>query len=276
MLKKIKAAFSLIKKLALNHKELNVWLSLSSEKTKALEYIRKYNVQKVDFDSNQEYKNEINPLWEYFQNNKQGNGIWKWEHYFDIYHTHFNKFVNKEVKILEIGIYSGGSLSMWKSYFGDNCKVFGIDIEESCKVYENDYTSIFTGDQEDRTFWKTFFNEVGSVDIVIDDGGHTTEQQRITFEETLQMINPGGVYLCEDVHRQGNRFAEYSASFIHELNKIKHNPKSQILDSDVSNFQSSIKSIHFYPYVFVVEKHKAPISKLRAPKHGTSWQPFFE
>lgn len=274
MYRKIRNLASLIKQIIFKRKELRLYLELSSERTKASEYLERYNLEKIKTE--QDNRDVKNPLWDYFQNNKEGNGIWKWEHYFDIYHKHFNKFINKEVKVLEIGIYSGGSLGMWKSYFGDKCKIYGVDIEEACKIYENDHTKVLIGDQEDRNFWKTLFKEIGPIDIIIDDGGHTTEQQRITLEETLSEINPGGIYLCEDVHRENNRFAEYTKSFVDELNKIKVNSNKNNLTSGVTNFQSSIKSICYYPYVTVIEKYEAPISKLSAPKHGTVWQPFFD
>src|SRR4051812_44526614 len=53
-----------------------------------------------------------NPLRAFFDARREGPGIWKWTHYFDIYHRHFARFVGREVHVLEIGIYSGGSLEM--------------------------------------------------------------------------------------------------------------------------------------------------------------------
>jgi hypothetical protein len=215
----------------------------------------------------------INPLWEYFQNHKEGRGLFKWEHYFDIYHRHFARFVGQKVNVLEIGIYSGGSLEMWQSYFGKNSHVYGIDIEEACKVYESDQVSVFIGDQADRTFWRTFKKNVQDIDILIDDGGHTPEQQQITLEEVLPYLRPGGVYLCEDIHGSFNKFSDFAVGLVHELNSMKC-INGSLLQSSVSRFQSSIHSIHFYPYVVVIEKHRVPVAKLSAPKHGTEWQPF--
>lgn len=211
-------------------------------------------------------KNEQeNPLWDYFQNHKVGHGIWKWEHYFDIYHKHLAKFVGKKMDILEIGIYSGGSLEMWRSYFGGNCHIYGIDIEEACKEYENDYISVFIGDQESKKFWNDFKSKVEGIDVLIDDGGHTSEQQKVTLEEMLQHIRPGGVYICEDIHGTFNNFSAYATGLVNELNSMSNN----------SQFQSAIHSIHFYPYMLVIEKHLVKPKKLNAPKHGTIWQPFF-
>src|SRR4051812_8731031 len=58
---------------------------------------------------------EVNPLRASFDAVTSGPGVWKWLHYFDIYHRHLERFVGKPVTIVEIGVYSGGSLSMWRS-----------------------------------------------------------------------------------------------------------------------------------------------------------------
>lgn len=214
---------------------------------------------------------DANPLKSYFDNHKEGKGIWKWDHYFDIYHRHFKKFIGREVHILEIGVYSGGSLEMWKDYFGSKCHVYGVDIEEACKVYENEYTKIYIGDQADHKFWKVFKEEVPKIDIIIDDGGHQDEQQIVTLEEMLSHLSPGGVYLCEDIHSIHNGFSSYLLGFVNNLNEI--NPGA-IDGIKPTKLQSWIKSINFYPYVAVVEKADRPVEELIAPKHGTSWQPF--
>ncbi len=215
----------------------------------------------------------MNPLWEYFQNHKEGHGIWKWEHYFDIYHRHFARFVGQKVNVLEIGIYSGGSLEMWRSYFGEKSHIYGVDIEEECKTYENEHISVFIGDQADRAFWSTFRKSVEDIDILIDDGGHTLEQQQTTLEEMLPSLRPGGVYLCEDVLGYCNSFSAFAAGLVHELNRTNLIPGSP-LQSSASRFQSAIHSIHFYPYLVVIEKHRVRPTKLSSSKHGTEWQPF--
>jgi hypothetical protein len=53
-----------------------------------------------------------NDLLKYFENNP-GNLIHKWMHYFEIYDRHFSRFRNKDVHIVEIGVFQGGSLQMW-------------------------------------------------------------------------------------------------------------------------------------------------------------------
>ncbi len=223
--------------------------------------------------ASEEYKN--NPLWNYFQSHHEGPGIWKWEHYFEIYHRHFQKFINRPVRVLEIGVYSGGSLTMWRKYFGDRCEVIGVDIEPACMVYENDFTTMFIGDQQDRHFWKRFREKVGAVDIVIDDGGHTPLQQQVTLEEILPHLNPGGVYLCEDILGTFNSFSAFASSLVSELNCVDLNPDF-ISQSRATALQKAVHSMHFYPYALVIEKNSFIREVLSAPRHGTAWQPFFK
>jgi hypothetical protein len=222
-----------------------------------------------------------NPLRAYFDAHREGPGIWKWNHYFDIYHRHFSRFRGRTVRVLEIGIYSGGSLGMWRDYFGPQCQVFGVDIEPACKAYESDFVKVFVGDQADRNFWRRFKQEVGAVDIVIDDGGHLAEQQIVTFEELLPYLQPEGVYLCEDLHGTLNTFASYMGGFAMNLN-ASDQQENNVNDDErrfvfkTTSLQSAVRSVHFYPYVTVVERTGAPVSELVAPKHGTQWQPFLK
>jgi hypothetical protein len=216
---------------------------------------------------------EVNPLLAYFESHLTGRGIWKWKHYFDIYQRHLGCFVGKEVHILEIGIYSGGSLDMWRHYFGDRCKVYGVDIEEACRSYENDYTKIFIGDQASPEFWEAFKQEVPRVDILIDDGGHQPFQQIATFEAMLSHISPGGVYLCEDIHGERNHFAAYLAGVASWLNAFDMRSDGVV---DSVPLQAHVGSIHHYPYATVIEKRLRPCSTLQAPRHGDRWQPFFD
>jgi hypothetical protein len=224
-------------------------------------------------------RSHSNPLRDFFDSRKEGPGIWKWNHYFDIYDRHFRRFRGQEVHVLEIGVYSGGSLDMWRNYFGPKATIYGVDIAPDCRVYENDGTKIFIGDQADRSFWRDFRRKVSTLDIVIDDGGHQPEQQIVSLEELLPFLRPGGVYFCEDVLGMYNQFASYVHGLGHKLNDMSQmsyfpddNGRRAVGASTL--FQSAIGSIHLYPFVTVLERNAIPVTELRAPKHGTQWQPF--
>jgi hypothetical protein len=215
----------------------------------------------------------FNALRQFFENRAEGPGIWKWEHYFDIYHRHFSRFIGRPVRILEVGIYSGGSLDMWQSYFGPDCEIYGVDIEQACMTYERRNVRVFIGDQADRQFWKTVKSKIPPIDILVDDGGHLPQQQIITLEEMLPHIRPGGVFLCEDVQGNENAFASYVSGLMAELNTSLVRPGIPIV-AQATPFQESIGSFSIYPFVVVIERNERPVSCFVAPKHGTQWQPF--
>jgi hypothetical protein len=217
-----------------------------------------------------------NPLRSYFEAHTEGRGIWKWDHYFDVYHRHFSKFIGREVHVMEIGVFSGGSLPMWREYFGPNSQIYGVDIEEACRIYEEERTKIIIGDQADREFWKKIRNELPRIDVLIDDGGHEPHQQIVTLEEMLPHISPGGVFLCEDIHGIANEFNSYVSGFTAHLNSsiMKTNDKVKGVTCSATQYQSDIQSIHFYPFSTVIEKTERPIEELNSPRHGTEWQPF--
>ena len=221
---------------------------------------------------------DANQLRAFFKARHTGHGIYKWEHYFDIYDRYLQSFRGREIVLVEIGVYSGGSLEMWRDYFGGKCRIIGIDIEPACKSYESDSVRVFIGDQADREFWKRLRQEVGPVDIVIDDGGHTPRQQIVTMEEMLPHMNPGGVYLCEDIHGEFNGFTSYLQGLEQQLSaadlvaNLQVNERS--LTSRATVLQDAIEAIHHYPFMTVIERRKRPIGEFIAPKMGTQWQPY--
>ena len=199
-------------------------------------------------------------LEKYFRNNTE-KLIHKWNHYFDIYDRHFSRYRNKEVVILEIGVSQGGSLQMWKDYFGKEAKIYGIDIDPRCKELEEDNVKIFIGSQSNRNFLNQVKKAIPMVDILIDDGGHTMEQLRISFEELFDHIKSDGVYLAEDLHtcywlpfgggyKRRNTFLEYSKNFIDYLNAYHSRQKSL----KVNSFTKTVDSLHYYDSILVIEK----------------------
>jgi len=106
-------------------------------------------------------------LHQLFLNNNR-NEIYKFIHYLDIYERYFFKYVGKKILMIEIGVWKGGSLNMWKDYFGDNATIVGIDIDRECKQYENEERNIFVeiGDQKDPLFLESIIRKYGSPDII--------------------------------------------------------------------------------------------------------------
>ena len=125
--------------------------------------------------------------------------------YIDLYENYFHKIKGYRLKILEIGIKEGASLRMWKDYF-INSDIYGIDIDK--KDVHGCIT--FKGDQENENDLQRFIDLYGgNFDIIIDDGGHTTSQQRASYNFLSKHINKGGYYIIEDLHApQSNLLSE--------------------------------------------------------------------
>jgi hypothetical protein len=179
------------------------------------------------------------------------------------------------VNILEIGVDRGGSLSMWRKYFGDGARVFGLDIDPECKKFEREGLKIFIGDQSDRKFMRELMAQLPKIDILIDDGGHTTRQQINTFLECYETLAEDGVYLCEDTHtnywpafiNSGQTFMDFAIKHICYLNYwfMDNNVMySQPLEN-VPKFTAITHGIHFYNSIVVFEKspQSAPSTERR-------------
>ena len=104
----------------------------------------------------------------------KGRLIDKWAHYLPLYSRHFEKFRDTACTILEIGVCHGGSLQLWKRYFGLKARIIGVDIDERCQEYEEDRITIVIGDQGKESFWNSLDIHP---DIVIDDGSHFLSDQ---------------------------------------------------------------------------------------------------
>ena len=202
----------------------------------------------------------MNELEQYFEKNDK-RLINKYQHYFDVYDRHFSKYKGQEITIVEVGVFQGGSLQMWRSYFGPKAKIWGIDIDPRCKLLEEQNTNIIIGSQEDESFLESIYDITGPIDILIDDGGHTQKQQITTFNILFDKIKNDGVYLCEDVHTSywlsygggSNRmgtFIQFTKKLIDKLNAFHSEENSLQVDS----FTKSAKSIHYYDSIVVIEK----------------------
>lgn len=194
----------------------------------------------------------------------------KWEPYFDVYEKYLCKFIDKNPVVVEIGVQSGGSIEMWKKYFGPGSTVVGIDIDPNVLENKSEGVEIIIGDQGNPDFWKEFLEMYPNIDILIDDGGHFCIPQIITFEHIFPKLNAGGIYICEDTHTSymsfnggslggEHTFIEYSkrlVDFIHrDFNGL---PEHEVL--------KDLYCVNFYNSQIVFEKKNAPFNRVFSSK----------
>jgi SAM-dependent methyltransferase len=202
-----------------------------------------------------------NPLREYFENNP-GRLVRKWMHYFDVYHRHFARFRGQPCTVLEFGVFHGGSLQMWRDYFGPQARIVGVDINPRLTSLGEPGIEIVIGDQGDRGFLRKLAKDYGPIDVLIDDGSHQMSHQIATVEELYRAVQPEGVILVEDTHtsywrehggglRTPYSFMEYAKRLVDELNAWHtRDPHS----FQPGPFTRNTRSMHFYDSVVVIEK----------------------
>ena len=195
--------------------------------------------------------------------------VHKWHHYLPIYDRYFSKWRGKKVRFLEIGVSKGGSLSMWRKYFGEEAIIYGIDIDERCADYDGLDGAVRIGSQADPSFLKRVVEEMGGVDIILDDGSHIMKHVKTSLEVLMPFLENDGVYMVEDLHtsfwknhgggftRKAN-FFNYVREMIDDIHHWYH--VSALKHPDVSSY---CNSIHIHDSICVFEK-----SLLQRPTHS--------
>lgn len=198
----------------------------------------------------------------------------KWHHYFPIYTKYFEQFRNRPVRFLEIGVSGGGSLELWRKYLGPDAIIFGIDINPACAKFDGLAAQVRIGSQDDPDFLNKVVDEMGGIDVVLDDGSHHMDHIRVTLETLFPLLENNGVYMIEDLHtsywpkwggglmRKGNFF-----NYLRRIVDVMH--RNYIYDEvqfGTGAEYDHVSGLHIYDSIAVLEK--APPLTPRHSKMG--------
>jgi len=211
--------------------------------------------------------------------------VHKWHHYFDIYTKYFERYRDRPITMLEIGVFRGGSLRMWKEYFHPDSTIVGIDVDQSCQAHENGSENVFVriGSQGDPAFLAKVNGEFGPFDIILDDGSHKTHHQIISFGALFrEALKDGGCYMVEDVHTNywikhvdsPETFIDLSKQMVDMLHEpyfdrketeFRHQHPDALMELELSYLSANLDSISFHDSIVVFDKQKQnlPKSELR-------------
>ena len=117
-----------------------------------------------------------------------------------MYDPVLSRWIDKDVKLLEIGIHKGGSLHLWRDYFPKGT-IVGIDLELPLDFTPGERIQLFKGSQADTQFLSQVARSIApdGFDIIIDDASHIGELSKTTFWHLFQHhLKPGGLYAIED------------------------------------------------------------------------------
>jgi hypothetical protein len=124
----------------------------------------------------------------------------KWLHYLPLYDRYFAGLQGKPVTMIEIGVGGGGSLELWRGFFGPDATIFGIEFHpERAKLFDPP-NQVRQGTQTDPAFLRAVLEETGPPDIILDDGSHIASHQLASFRVLWPALKPGGLYVIEDLH----------------------------------------------------------------------------
>jgi hypothetical protein len=214
----------------------------------------------------------VGRLWSAFLHH-DGRIAHKWEHYFPAYERHLERFVDRPVTVWEIGVAAGGSLQLWKDWFGPRAVIVGLDVDPACRQVEEEQVSVRIGSQADTAFLAEVLAEFGAPDVVIDDGSHVMSDLRATFDWLYPRTADDGVYIVEDLHtaywseyggglrRQGS-FIEYAKDLMDELNQA--HTRGAVSPTP---FSRSTLSMHVYDSMIVFERGR--VRPPRALRRGS-------
>lgn len=183
--------------------------------------------------------------------------VHKWTHYFEIYERYLAKFREADFRMLEIGVFGGGSLDMWREYFGPQATIFGIDINPECKSLNTAETPVRIGSQADHSFLDRVVSEMGGVDVVLDDGSHYGHHQRASFEILFPLLSEGGLYIIEDACTSyWLRYSPFQSAIglawqiVNDMHSWYHGKGTRTPGRD------QVGAVHFHDSMIVIEKKR--------------------
>src|SRR5438309_2343913 len=124
----------------------------------------------------------------------------KHTHYLRNYEEYFRSLRDKEITLLELGVYHGGSMFLWRDYFRQGL-IVGLDFNPLKIDDPSGRIRLYNGMQQDTALLDRIAGETApqGFDVIIDDCSHIGELTRISFWHLFDNhLKPGGVYVIED------------------------------------------------------------------------------
>jgi len=152
-------------------------------------------------------------------------------HFTREYHSRFKDARTSVRRFLEVGVFKGASLQMWKEYFPE-ADIVGLDYfrnqlkvlkrvpnlardlwydqrngrnfaAEVCSGHYGPRMHVIDANQSDMAEMKTVVQTLSqgrAFDVIIEDGSHTMRDQQLNLALLLPLVKPGGIYVIEDLH----------------------------------------------------------------------------
>jgi len=130
--------------------------------------------------------------------------------------------------VLEIGVANGGSLQTWRNLLGVDARIIGVDLNERAVTMRDEGFEVYVLDTGAHGSWDVLRHDLaGSVDLLVDDGGHTNRQQVEAIVNGVDLVRDGGWIVIEDLHASfmrefGNPNPYSAVRFVNEVTSDLH------------------------------------------------------
>jgi 8-demethyl-8-(2-methoxy-alpha-L-rhamnosyl)tetracenomycin-C 3'-O-methyltransferase len=128
---------------------------------------------------------------------RQGTDKGSTDHNYCPYYERYLEHLRDEpITLVEIGVWQGASLRMWREYFS-KATIIGVDNID--RPVDTGGAEVVIADQSSKQDLDSLRTFRGPFDVVIDDGSHVSSLTINTFEMLWPALNPGGLYVVEDL-----------------------------------------------------------------------------
>ena len=120
--------------------------------------------------------------------------------YLEIYAEIFDPIKEQINNLLEIGVWKGGSMSLWNDYFLD-ANIYGIDINDlPIDFIIKPRMTFYKDNAYDINFiQQNFIDKSITFDVLIDDGPHTLSSMQFFAQHYSKLLNNNGILVIEDI-----------------------------------------------------------------------------
>lgn len=177
--------------------------------------------------------------------------------YLHHYERHFESLRTQPIKLLEIGVYQGASLRLWRDYFV-NGEIHGLDIDPGCCRNNGPRVTVHLGDQANT---EALSRPPGPWDIVIDDGSHKVEHIVTSFTHLWPALKPNGFYVVEDMGLSYGTMLPSWPGMRHNTTISNWANDRQVINKwllgligEMDGRQGEVKGLYLHPMIYFIQK----------------------
>jgi demethylmacrocin O-methyltransferase len=189
-----------------------------------------------------------------YETDKIGNG------FMPDYERILAEFRQQAVQVLEIGVFKGGSCTLWSDFFPHpESRITGLDIVLPKDTAPTDpRITLEQCDQNDSARLREIAERSGPFDIIIDDGAHRLKETRNCYQVLFEYLQPGGYYIIED----------WGVGYWKDQQQTYGGPNGNTMVTLITSIMQSIPDAPIAGYQIILDTHKS----LAFFRKGTPWQ----